>query len=265
MTASHETRIGDVKIGEFGMKADQRRADIPDKFEELSEAFFSVGQDDSYYQKLNEMGDEFRDKYLVAIRDVAKDADLFARALKEDVTGVSLLRFVSDKAVTGQYRRMTQGGARLTPYSFSYTPLPWGRGNDPPIFKFKVRPESSPPTNVHVLIGRNGVGKTHAVNQMTNALVRPDEGNFGEFVWDETEDFAEALTFPNIISVTFSAFDPFEPLPNKENKLSSVRYQYIGLKHIGKDEGGNPRPPKSPEDLAADFGQSVQLILTQNA
>ena len=87
-----------------------------------------------------------------------------------------------------------------------------------------MRPESSLPTNVHVLIGRNGVGKTHAVNQMTNALVRPDEGNFGEFVWDKTDDFREALTFPNIISVTFSAFDPFESLPNKENKSKVDRH-----------------------------------------
>ncbi len=99
---------------------------------------------------------------------------------------------------------------------------------------------------------------------MTNALVRPDEGKFGEFHWEETDDLGDALAFPNIISVTFSAFDPFEPLPNKENKLSAVRYQYIGLKHVGKDEEGNPRPPKSPDDLAADFGQSVQLILSQN-
>ena len=261
----NQTRIGDVKVGEFGMLSDQRRANIPDEFEALSIDFFSVGQDDSYYQNLNELGDEFRDEYLAAMRDIAKDADLFERALKEDVTGVSLLRFVSDNAVTSQYRRMTQGGARLTPYSFSYTAPPWGRNNEPPTFKFKVRPESSPPTNVHVLIGRNGVGKTHAVNQMTNALVRPDEGKFGDFVWDETDDFGEALAFPNIISVTFSAFDPFEPLPNKENKLTAVRYQYIGLKHIGRDEEGNPKPPKSPDDLAADFGQSVQLILTQNA
>ena len=32
-------------------------------------------------------------------------------------------------------------------------------------------PESQPPTNIHVLIGRNGVGKTHLLNHMTRALV----------------------------------------------------------------------------------------------
>ena len=262
-----EHRIGEVKIGEFGMVTDQRRPNIPDKFIALDERFFSLGQDDSYYQILNDLGDTFRDTYLEAMRDVARDVDLFERASKEDVTGVSLLRSVSDQSVRSQYRRMAQGGARLTEFAFSYTPPPWGRDNTPPTFEFEVHPESYPPTNVHILIGRNNVGKTYTVEQMTNALVRPDEGAFGDFRWNGIDDFSfkKSENFTNIIAVTFSAFDPFEPLPNRENKLSSVRYQYIGLKHVGKNEDGKAKPPKSTDDLAADFGKSVQLILTQTA
>lgn len=268
-SSSESHRIGEVKIGEFDMKDEQRRAEIPDEFERLDERFFSLGQDDSYYQTLNDLGDDFREEFLLALRDVARDAELFERALAEDVTGVSLLRSVSDKSVTGQFRRMALGGVRLTPFSFSYSPPVGGkRASVPPVFDFKVVPESSPPTNVHVLIGRNGVGKTHTVNLMTNALVRPDNGDtdFGDFTWHKQGDFDEASEeFPSIISVTFSAFDPFEPLPNKENKSAAIRYQYIGLKHISKADDGNPRPPKSPDDLAADFGKSVQLIVTQAA
>ncbi|MFN9112096.1 MAG: ATP-binding protein, partial [Bacteroidota bacterium] len=71
--SSGETRrIGEVKIGEFGMQTDQRRAAIPIEFEELDERFFSLGQDDSYYQNLNDLGDDFREKFLLALRDVAK-------------------------------------------------------------------------------------------------------------------------------------------------------------------------------------------------
>jgi len=260
-------RIGEVKIGQFDMEDEQRRPNIPNAFTELDDRFFSVGQDDTYYQAVNNLGDAFREAYYEAMQDVAKDAELFERALRENVTGVSLLRSVSDQSVRGQYRRMAQGGARLTEYAFSYTPPPWGRGNTPPTYKFEVHPESYPPTNVHVLIGRNNVGKTYTVEQMTNALVQPEDGNYGEFVWDDADDFGlkESENFTNIIAVTFSAFDPFEPLPSRENRLSSVRYQYIGLKHVGKNEGGKAKPPKSTDDLAADFGQSVQLILTQTA
>lgn len=260
-------RIGEVKIGEFEMAPEQRRSNIPDEFNELDDQFFSLGQDDDYYQILNDLGGEFRDTFLNSMRDVAKDAELFERALNEDVTGVSLLRSVSDNSVRRQYRRMAQGGARLTEFAFSYTPPPWGRDNTPPTFEFEVHPESYPPTNVHVLIGRNNVGKTYTVEQMTNALVRPEDGKFGEFSWRDIDEIGldESESFTNIIAVTFSAFDPFEPLPNRENRLSSVRYQYIGLKHIRKAEDGKAKPPKSTDDLAADFGRSVQLILTQTA
>jgi hypothetical protein len=258
-------RIGDVKVGEFGMERNQRRANLPAKFTTLDDPFFSLGQDDSYYAALNALGDDFREAFLIAMRDVAWNAELFDRALEEDVMGVSLLRYVSDQTVRGQFRRMARGGARLTKFAFAYTPPPWGGDTKPPTFEFDVVPEATPPTNVHVLIGRNGVGKTSTVNFMTDALVRPDDGDFGVFEWRQEDEFEDVDAFTNIVSVTFSAFDPFEPLPSRENRLASVRYQYIGLKHVGKDEEGNPGPPKSPDDLATDFGKSVQSIVGQNA
>jgi hypothetical protein len=73
-------RIGDVKIGEFGMAKGQRRPNIPEEFESLDDAFFSLGQDDSYYEKLNGLDDNIRDEFLAAMRDVAKNAELFERA-----------------------------------------------------------------------------------------------------------------------------------------------------------------------------------------
>ena len=45
--------IGGMKIGQFAMAAGQRRPNIPDDFDALDERFFSLGQDDSYYDDLN--------------------------------------------------------------------------------------------------------------------------------------------------------------------------------------------------------------------
>jgi hypothetical protein len=45
--------IGGVKIGQFAMAEGQRRASIPDAFDTLDVRFFSLGQDDSYYDDLN--------------------------------------------------------------------------------------------------------------------------------------------------------------------------------------------------------------------
>jgi hypothetical protein len=259
-------RIGEVKIGQFNMAKDQRRPTIPDEFDSLGEQFFSLGQDDRYYETLSELGPEIRQRILGGLRDTALDAALFERTLAEKVTGVSLLRSVTRSSVRGQFRRLANGGARLTSYAFSYTP-PKQRNSKsrPPVFEFKVEPESNPPTNIHVLIGRNGVGKTYHFNLMTRALVEPESpsSEVGEFADlsqsknDSTDD--SELAFENVVSVTFSAFDPFEPLPGSRDRSEGVRYQYIGLKRTQNDDG-TPRAPKTPGSLGREFGASVRLV-----
>lgn len=258
--------IGGVKIGQFNMADDQRRPDIPVGFDQLDERFFSLGQDDSYYDDLNRLGAVTRDRVLKALKDVSLDLELFERALREKVTGTSLLRSVTRATVEGQFHRMAQGGARLTNYEFSYVaPTLLARKRSIPLsLSFTVAPESYPPTNVHVLIGRNGVGKTTILNNMTQAIVdeNADEEKVGAFS-GEADDLNERL-FTNLVSVTFSAFDPFEPLPTRQDKSEGVQYAYIGLKHVGLGKNGKPKPPKTPEALSGDFGSSV-LICRQGA
>ncbi len=248
--------IGGVKIGQFAMAEDQRRPNLPERFDSLDDRFFSLGQDDSYYDALNALGSGIRDRVLGALRDVALDSNLFERALAEKVTGTSLLRSVDRSTVTGQFHRMAQGGARLTSYEFNYTARRRSSRIEPLSLAFAVAPESYPPTNVHVLIGRNGVGKTTLLNDMTRAIVdqNADAGEVGAFTVNLDENL-----FTSLVSVTFSAFDPFEPLPNRQDKSQGVRYAYIGLKFIGKDKDGKPKPPKSPDALSSDFVSSVMI------
>src|SRR3954454_1963416 len=63
--------IGGVKIGQFDMEEGQRRAAIPESFSQLDDVFFSLGQDDSYYEKLNSLGTQARDRVLQGLNDVA--------------------------------------------------------------------------------------------------------------------------------------------------------------------------------------------------
>ena len=223
-TDGEQHRIGEVKIGQFGLTSEQRSPPIPQEFDALDETFFSLGQDDTYYENASELGEVIRQKFFDGLRDVAVDNDLFERALDEDVMGVSLLRFVSRSSVRGQFRRIANGGVRLTSYAFSYEPPRRRTAKlDPVKFKFKVNPDSNPPTNIHVLIGRNGVGKTHHLQLMTRALVERDAetSDVGIFRNDDNpladfEDNPEPI-FENIVSVTFSAFYPIEPLPVRQN------------------------------------------------
>lgn len=253
-----EHRAGGVKIGQLGMREGQRSPDLPDTFDELGEEFFSLGQDDSYYETLNELGPELRDQILRGLRDSALDQDRFVRALDEKVTGVSLLRSVTRSTVQGQFARLARGGARLSRYEFKYTAPRTTRGKAPPVeLSFVVEPESMPPTNIHVLVGRNGVGKTHLLNNMSRSLAdeEPDHGAVGIFEGDG--DHGNADLFANLVSVTFSAFDPFEPLPDRRDRSEGLPCAYVGLKRSGTTAEGKPLAPKSPERLSTEFGASV--------
>lgn len=260
-----EHHAGGVKIGQIGMVDGQRRPNIPDSFDALGDEFFSLGQDDSYYEKLNGLGPQLRDQILRGLCDAALDQDRFVRALNERVTGVSLLRSVTRSTVQGQFARLARGGARLSKYEFSYTAPQSGRARTSPIeLSFVVEPESMPPTNIHVLIGRNGVGKTHLLNNMSRSLVdkRPNADTVGVFEGGTEADDADL--FANLVSVTFSAFDPFEPLPNRRDRSEGLPCAYVGLKRTGTSTDGKPLAPKSPERLSTEFGASV-LVCSQGA
>ncbi|WP_446458722.1 AbiJ-related protein [Streptomyces rochei] len=95
--------IGGVKIGRFGMVA-PARTPLPDGFETLDGAFFSLGLRDTYYERLRELGPHLQRTVLRALHDVSFDLDLFSRARTESVTGTSLLRTVSADTVIGRFR-----------------------------------------------------------------------------------------------------------------------------------------------------------------
>ncbi|MER5960282.1 AAA family ATPase [Streptomyces sp. NPDC001893] len=254
--------LGQAKIGQFNMASDQDRPDLPEDFSVLGDQFFSLGQDDTYYQKLKELGADVRDDILRSLRDVAFDDELFERALQEDVTGVSLLRYISRATVVGQFRRLARGGKRLTHYDFSYAPPPRTHATETVELDFAVTPKSQPPTNIHVLIGRNGVGKTTLLNHMTRALAddRATAEEAGVFTTRGSQRSAEG--FANLVSVSFSAFDDFEPISNSRNKADGMQYAYIGLKKIrtttDKDKS---HTPKDRAALAREFSLSVQACL----
>ena len=238
-------RIGGVKIGSFGME--QGRVSIPNEFDELDARYFSLGLDESYYTELNKLGADVRDRVLRGLRDMALDQELFERAINEKVTGISLLRSVTPATVKGQYARLARGGVRLSNYEFTYVaPKHSGSRAEPVSLSFSVKPESHPPTNIHVLIGRNGVGKTHLLHHIARALVEEgaDIGEVGGFR-EASEAVIASRMFANLVSVTFSAFDRFEPLPSRRDKSKGVQYAYVGLKRIGETKDGKPLPPKS--------------------
>lgn len=117
---------------------------------------------------------------------------------------------------------------------------------------FHVNPNSNPPSNIHVLIGRNGVGKTHLLNNMLDSLLSAEKiTRFGSF------DSEDEILFANVVFVTFSAFDESEPEKEIKDKTKKIDYSYIGLKRIKKGDETS-LPPKSPIMLKNEFVKSLE-------
>ncbi len=234
--------IGSIKIGYYGQKENERKLSIGDTFEYLGSEYFSLGQSDSYYEKLNSLGESVRDEILTGLNDIAKFPDIYEKAIKENVTKFSLLRSISQTSVTGQFRRIASGGASLTNYSFKFI-NPKIRGTlEAMQLEFNVDPESFPPTNIHVLIGRNGVGKTHLINNMINALMDDEKNNKSGTFTSELSETNNQI-FANLTSITFSAFDETEPKPERKDKTQGIQFSYIGLRRIqsGSDKNSGPK------------------------
>ena len=151
--------IGTVKIGQLNMAKGQRRAAIPEQFESLVGEFFSLGQGADYYEMAVELA--LADQLLRSLNDIAFDNQLFRKVRREDVTRVSLLRSVKETTILGPFSRIITGSVPLTAYDFTYTgPQQLSSDHEPIQLDFQVEPGSNPPSNIHVLIGRNGIGKS---------------------------------------------------------------------------------------------------------
>ncbi|MGW4937063.1 AAA family ATPase [Streptomyces sp. NPDC004166] len=244
--------------------------------------WFSVGQDATYYESISELEGPVQEEILEGLCDIALSPNIFADAVFWDVTQTSLLRSIEPQTVEGQFRRIARGGSRLIAYDFNYVTAP---GATKPVrLSFSVTPHSWPASNIHVLIGRNGVGKTTLLGNIAEAVVNPDAQaeDVGEIEWASSG----SETFTNVVSVTFSAFDPAQERaevavevddeshpelsswdgnkdvpgdqvpPAADHVEASVSYTYVGLAKV--DDFGRPtRERKSYDDLSSEFSRSV--------
>lgn len=226
---------------------------MEETFNALDERFFSLGQSESYYEALNELSDELRARVLKGLRDCAANPDIFETYRAEGVMRQSLLRDVVESAVAGRLNRLSRGDAKLTEFAFKYS-FPKSGRKPPTSMTFDVVPESQPPTNVHVLIGRNGVGKTRCLRLLALALLgcKTDDGDSPGTIEMKAEDTGHAVSFAGLVLVSFSAFDEFE-LGSAEG--SAMRYHQVGLRRVGSSNLGSTA--KSFSDLGSDFANSL--------
>lgn len=226
-----EHDLGRVKIGFEGQVEEiSTYAVIPRDFERLDIPFFSLGEGVNYYKKLSRLDPYLCEAIVVGLRDVVYSSAILDRVREEEVFGTSLLRSASISQIKGQFLRVLKGFAEVTDYNFKFIrPMTDDYGELK--LEFDVIANSLPATNIHALIGRNGVGKTTVLNSMIKSIVSPDqiESRFYEVDYFLDEEISRDY-FSSVVSVSFSAFDPFAITSNQIDASKGARYFYIGLK-----------------------------------
>lgn len=257
--------VGTVKIGEASQT--QRRARLPREFTQLDDNFFSVGMDEDFYRPLHELGQS--EPVLRALNDMAANPAIYHRYASERVARVSLFRTVDKQRIQHKFSRLARGDVELTDYLFSYVLDPDCPTEEGSKISFNVQPGSFPPSNIHVVIGRNGVGKTTCLNNIARDFIESHLSGSGlGGVANSRLKIHSARgggAFANVISVTFSAFDHFYT----ESRETKGRYSYVGLKEELKAEDqeisrrtGIAFRIKGPDDLTSDFVKSGKKCFT---
>lgn len=259
---------GFVKIGQAGLRPSQSAEDLPPgiripnlqrQFTMLDPAiFFSLGQDEDYYATLNSLDPDFCQSILIGLCDCAYNLEIFDSHRSEKVMETSLLRSIRESNVRNRFNRLAHGNAVLTRFEFDYTlPLPPPDDCFPPppptTLQFLVEPGSEPPTNVHVLIGRNGVGKTRCIQSLINALLECNNGIVPPGTLRRLADNSEEWNFSGLISVSFSAFDSFTPPPQTTLRIPVA---FVGLRSHEDVGGVCTEVLKTTVELAQDFVRS---------
>ncbi|SCA56749.1 conserved hypothetical protein [Candidatus Terasakiella magnetica] len=254
--------IGNVKIGFKGQTTTQStHTTISSPFQTLPETYFSLGLGAEYYHTIStELSDTSAVSIFTALNDIAYNDKYLDVAINEEVFSTSLLRDVSMAAIKGQFRRILTGGAPLTDFKFTYE-----RPDEEKLggvsLEFRVKATSTPSTNIHAIIGRNGVGKTTLLNGMIEGLTQGDDAS-GAFYDDENwqPEPIDNEYFSSLVSVSFSAFDPFDPPADQPDPTLGTCYYYIGLKDPS-DEFSDAL--KSLPVLHKDFIKNLAQCLSQ--
>jgi AAA domain, putative AbiEii toxin, Type IV TA system len=273
VVASDGTRtdIGQVKIARIGMTKQTAQTQLPPTFAALNMDWFSMGQSENYYETLNTLGPQYRNWFLSALQDCARDLALLDRHADEEVLSQSLLRDIDSDRVRNRFHRLALGDAALTGFAFQFEfPVDPRAVDEPPTITFRVTPSSHPPSNIHVVIGRNGVGKSRCFDFLARAFLGRDAPRGGSPGTLSPLGISPSFLgrnhgFAGLVAVSFSPFDKYGPLVSNPDGLD-VRYAYVGLiresaeaRENGQDPNADAAPLtiKAQPDLFKDFRNGI--------
>ena len=247
--------LGLLKIMKRGM--DPGRVDVKESFRKLDKTYASLGSDQKFYENVVALGPEIAGEVFESLRDAAWDAEIRDRFREEAAFSTSLMRGLRNADVR-KFADIAHGRATLTPYRFEYR-FPNSEG---PGLLFQVTPHVLPPTNIHIVIGRNGVGKTWLIKSLISLLCDGESASSDAglltFTNPSDDDDGDG-TFANLINVAFSAFDEVEVPPSQKGTTTGIRLFYVGLRRPIKTLDSLSEKTKSARRRHAKSTKKTQL------
>lgn len=247
--------IGEVKIGFKGQRSKldldnaagkiyghSTKKVIDKKFDSINKNFFSIGQSPEYYENIYKIFNDETARILGYLNDIALHTNFLELYKDESVLKNSLLRSQDEWSIKYQFNQIIYGREKLTDFHFLFN----YKEKD---LNFKVKALSNPPSNIHALIGRNGVGKTTILNGMFDELINKN-GN-GKFKAFRITDSIDTNYFSKAIYISYSVFGSYLPDLKDRDNMS-----YIGFKYKKDEEIFI----KNIDILNEDFIDSFKLI-----
>lgn len=213
--------VGKVRIASHS--ATERTHIGSDPVESLSEEYFSLGVDENYYETLSELGDDFRTDVLTRLNDVAFSDASYDSLMAQRVFSVSLMRG-RDEEDFDTLRRFALGQNARSNFELRYR---YSREAEAAAgMTFLVQPHSLPSTNIHAIIGSNGVGKSTLLRDIIkNAIGSADAFGSVKVVGED----GESGEITRLIFVSYSAFDDHSISKTISDLKKSLEVKYIGL------------------------------------
>lgn len=144
----------------------------------------------TFYENLLELEDEEVKKYLLeSIKDCIYNPKLYEKFKEKEGMDISLLRNTDGyEEVYKKYSLLLKGEYRQTHFNLD---IKLDLNNEQTI-KINVIPESTPPTNIHAIIGRNASGKT----QLLEAIIKYYQ-NYNNILYDDNENTIKNNIYKN--------------------------------------------------------------------
>lgn len=298
--------IGTVKILKKGQTSNDG-LQLTKNFNHLSENFISVGQSLDYYERISALNETLRVQLLESLNDYVYHPELAKEFRLEDGWKTSLFRYFNENdnflLTAKSLLNKNFDELQATDLKFSFQVAGWDRevnfDYSLPVYAERVGGIAHPiPSRIISVIGRNGSGKSTLLARIARVAYGSIKDRQDGAFSSAGRIFPGDISFPRIITVSYSAFDSFR-LPGlrptvegeaderrqvvKDIRDGVGRFVFCGLRDVAAeldfliDEESQLEPIaassdkvnttllKPIEQLASEFHRTLLLVKNNNA